>query len=77
VTTMTTSADPLIEAAQLAAIRDRIDAECARIADLRQELQRREEGVRKLTNEAYWYLARSWFLDTVEHDPVGGSPSEF
>ena len=66
-TTTLSSPDLPTQAARLATIRDRLDLEIIRNAEGRRELQRSEDEIRKLTNLAYWQLARMWALDAAQH----------
>jgi hypothetical protein len=65
-TTIPTPPDLSIQAARLAATRDRLDRACAHVAQLRRELQRCEDDVRRLTDDAYRQLARMWTIDAEQ-----------
>ena len=64
--TTTTPPDLSVQAARLAATRDRLDRAYAHAAELRRELQRCEDDVRKLTDEAYRQLVRIWTIDAEQ-----------
>jgi hypothetical protein len=63
----TTPVLPVGEAAELAATREQLERECAHIAELRMELRRCEDDVRRLSNRAYWQLAQMWEHEAAEH----------
>ncbi|GAB3324715.1 hypothetical protein GCM10027451_49230 [Geodermatophilus aquaeductus] len=65
-TTTPTPPDLSIQAARLAATRDRLDRAHAHVAELRRELQRCEDDVRRLTDEAYRELVRMWTIDAEQ-----------
>ena len=64
---MTTTIRSLSDADQLAATRERLERECAHIAELRHELRQCEDDVRRLSNQAYWQLAQMWAHEAAEH----------